>query len=259
MSVNLFGFDCSGTFSILRQSGTQHIEPMVAMQYAMTADVPCLAVALGSLEGYSVALAQGNVLPVGSVEFLRKAMRLACVDEPGNISYPQSLAGYLKRHIELRPAGAVMGHWFIKPTSTKAFTGYVVDTANPDNLNDYDRIQNNVFLSLTPETDVWISEPVVWVSEYRYYVINGQIHGCGRYDDGPDDAPIPNMAVVAEMAAASDDLPIAYSLDVGVLDTGDTALIECNDAWALGFYKGTLSRKDYIKMLLARWQQMFAK
>ena len=52
--------------------------------------------------------------------------------------------------------------------------------------------------------------------------------------------------------------PIAYSLDIGMLDWGEPALVEVNDAWALGFYKGTLSDKDYIEMLYDRWQQLIS-
>jgi hypothetical protein len=47
-------------------------------------------------------------------------------------------------------------------------------------------------------------------------------------------------------------------LDWGELEWGEPALVEVNDAWALGFYKGTLSDKDYIEMLYARWQQLIS-
>lgn len=56
--------------------------------------------------------------------------------------------------------------------------------------------------------------------------------------------------------AGSQDAPAAFSLDIGVLEPGETALIECNDAWALGYYRGTLSHRDYIDMLWRRWDQI---
>lgn len=67
------------------------------------------------------------------------------------------------------------------------------------------------------------------------------------------------MFLVNEMVwalACTKNAPAAFSLDVGVLDTGETALIECNDAWALGYYKGSLAHKDYIRMLWMRWEQL---
>lgn len=247
-------------FSILRQNGTSHMEPRVATQYAMTADVPIKAVRLESLGDHAEALRHGATLPIGSVEFVRKAMALAGVTEPENISYPEPLRPYLRREVRVRTAGSVLGHWFVKPTTTKHFTGFVFDTlGNPDHLSDHDRAQYNVFLSLPPETAVWISEPVTWLSEFRYYVIDGEVRGDGRYDDAPDEMPTPDRFMVGEMAAAMAKVPgapAAFSLDVGVLDSGETALIECNDAWALGYYKGTLSYRDYIMMLWQRWEQL---
>lgn len=234
---------------------------MVAAQYAMTSDAPIKAVCLESLEEHAEALRQGTTVPIGSVEFVRKAMALTGIAEPANISYPEALHPYLRREVRQRAAGSILGHCFIKPTTTKAFTGFVFDTlGNPESLSDHDREQYDAFMGLAPETPVWVSEPVTWLSEIRYYVINGEVQGEARYDDGPDDAPVPDRDLVNEMAwalACSQKSPPAFSLDVGVLDSGETGLIECNDSWALGYYKGTLSHRDYIQMLWMRWEQLF--
>lgn len=247
-------------FSILRQVGTSHIEPMAAAQHAMVADVAINGVRIESLEDHAGALRQGVTVPIGSVEFVRKAMALAGITEPENISYPEPLRPYLRREVQQRRAGGVLGHWFIKPTTTKAFTGFVFDTCgNPDHLSGYDRAQYNAFLELDADTPVWISEPVTWLSEIRYYVIDGEIRGDGRYDDAPDDRPQPERRLVSEMAAAMAEIPgapVAFGLDVGVLDSGETALIECNDGWALGYYKGSCTRKDYVELLWRRWEQL---
>jgi hypothetical protein len=248
-------------FTILSQAGTSHKEPIVAHQYAMTSDTPIASVSFDKLEDYSAALREGATLPIGTVEYIRKAMSIAGIVEPENLTYPDILLPYLRRQVKLLPAGSVIGHWFIKPTTTKAFTGFVFDTlGNPEHLNGYDRIQYQAFLSLPPETPVWVGEPVSWLSEYRYYVIDGQVRGEGRYDDAPDDMPSPDLDLVCEMAAlmaSGPNAPAAFSLDVGVLSSGETALVECNDAWALGLYKGTLTRADYIELLWLRWGQLF--
>lgn len=246
--------------SILRQSGTSHKEPVEAYQYAVTTDTPIASVSINQLEDYAQALRQGATLPIGTVEFLRKAMAISGIVEPDNLSYPEVLRPYLCRQVKLLPAGHVLGHWFIKPTTTKAFTGIVVDTlGNPEHLDGHDRIQYQAFLSMPPEEQVWVAEPVTWLSEYRYYVIDGQVRGNGRYDGATDDMPIPNRELVSEMAslvAREPNAPVAFSLDVGVLNSGETALIECNDAWALGLYKGSMARADYIEMLWRRWSQL---
>jgi len=230
------------------------------MQYAMTADVPIQSARIESIEAHAEALREGTTVPVGSVEFVRAAMALAGIAEPANLSYPEALISYLHRKLEQRTAGSVHGHYFIKPTTTKLFTGFVIDTfGNPDHLSFHDRAQYNAFLSLPPETLVWVSEPVTWLSEFRYYVVDGKVCGKGRYDDGPDNMPDPDEIKVEKMAAlmARDpNAPAAFSIDAGVLDSGETALVECNDAWSLGYYKGTLSHRDYVTMLCRRWKQL---
>jgi hypothetical protein len=248
------------SFSILKQSGIAHIETMIATQYALMTDTPIKTSSIDSIADHADQLKQGNTLPIGSVEFIRKAMGIIGIKEPDNLSYPDALAPYLHRQVSRRRAGNVIGNWFIKPVTTKTFTGFVFDTMkNPETLDCHDRIQYNEFLSLHPNTEVWISEPVKWLSEVRYYLIGDKILGFGRYDDGPDEAPEPDLGTVNAMAkamAASNGAPAAFTLDVGVLDSGETALIECNDAWSIGFYKGTLSRNGYIEMLWERWKQL---
>jgi len=49
-------------------------------------------------------------------------------------------------------------------------------------------------------------------------------------------------------------MPIAYSIDVGILESGETILVECNDGFALGNY-GVPARR-YAEMHRDRWYQM---
>ncbi|MGF6440356.1 ATP-grasp domain-containing protein [Paraburkholderia youngii] len=247
-------------FSILRQAGSSRLEERVAAQYAMMADVPIASVAFDALDDHAAELRRGSTLPVGSVEFVRKGMALAGIAEPENLSYPQGLEPWLHRQVLRRPAGSVRGRCFVKPTTTKAFSGFVRDTAaSLEGLTEHDRAQYDTFEKLDPDTLIWVSAPVTWLSEVRYYVVDGAVLGEGRYDDGPDEMPLPDTEVVKAMVRAvalGPGAPAAFGLDVGVLESGQTALIECNDAWALGYYRGTLGHRDYIEMLWRRWAQL---
>ncbi len=233
---------------------------MVAGHFALVNDIPVKSVCFELLEEHAQALRQGTTVPIGSVEFVRKAMALAGIGEPENFSYPAPLHPYLMRQVSQRMAGSVLGHWFVKPTTTKAFSGFVFDTlGDPAKLCEHEHGQYDVFMALPPDAQVWVSEPVSWLSEFRYYVVDGEVLGQSRYDDGQDTVPVPDRYLVAEMAlvmASSVNAPVAFGLDVGVLESGETALVECNDSWALGYYTGSISHGDYIGMLRRRWEQL---
>ena len=250
-------------FTLLCQRDWGGREERLARQVALIEDIEVLGAGLEEIDRYAAQLAGGTCVPIGTVEFVRRAMGLAGISEPTNLSYPEVLESYLHRRLERSPAGLVMGRWFVKPIATKAFTGFVFDTfADPEDLDAHDRAQCEAFLALEPDAPVWVGEAVTWRSEVRYYVLDGRIVGEGRYDTGPDDALLPVRSVVSEMArrfSASRGAPVAFAIDAGVLDSGTTALVEVNDAWALGFYSGTLEPREYVRILWRRWQQLAAR
>lgn len=246
-------------YAILRQT-LSSAEVRLAVHHAMLTDTEIKAASIEGLGLHAEALRSGRVLPIGSVEFVRMAMEVAGISEPASISYPQVLSNHLHREVRSQAAGNVLGRWFVKPQKTKAFTGFVFDSSmGPGQLPEHEREQLSGFNALPPHEEVWVSEPVVWSSEYRFYVLDGQALAFARYDDGPDSAPMVDESVVAEMLfamASWPDAPCAFSLDVGVLASGETALVECNDAWALGYYGVPLDRGRYIEMLWRRWSQL---
>ncbi len=250
--------------AIIRQIGIQSRETRLAGTVALTRDIPQHNCSIEGLSSIAPALldklASGEALPVGSVEFVRSAMALAGFPEPKNFSYPSALHMHLNREVRQVRAGHVLGHWFVKPVATKAFNGFVFHTLqNPDLLDQHDREQYDAFMRLPPEDRVWISEPVSFVSEIRHYVLDGRVIGLGRYDDGDLLSPLPDVGVVFDMVCRMNEdsrTPVAYALDVGVLSSGETALVEVTDAWSIGYYSGTLLPEDYLRMLWARWQQM---
>lgn len=199
-------------------------------------------------------LLQGAV-PVGSVEYVREGMRLAGIREPANLSYPSGCESYLLRSVWRTPAAdalAMKQTRFIKPTDTKGFTGFVLGSAGLP-LSEHDMEQLSALQALDAATPVWVSDPVVWVSEFRYYISQGSILGYARYDQGDDDdVPEPDMAIVARCIR---DLAIEhpYALDMGVLASGQTALVEVNDAFAIGLYQGALKPLQYAEFLANRW------
>jgi hypothetical protein len=195
-----------------------------------------------------------SAVPVGSVEFVVAVMRARGIDVPPHISYPEELRSFhfLKRKLVEGVFSEVSDqNLFIKPRhEIKGFTGSILRDLDPS-------------LHISDDYPVWISDPVKFVSEWRYYILRGKIVGRGRYDDGDENAPMPDLDLVQDAinACMTGTLPAGCAMDFGVLDTGATALIEVNDGWAIGYYKdgdgNGCSHVDYARLLNARWRELF--
>ena len=132
---------------------------------------------------------------------------------------------------------------FIKPKDRiKKFTGFVIKSI--DDLAKLNLGGDN--------TKIICSDPVVFVSEYRCPVINGEIKDFCFYS-GDSNTSI-DKAVVQEMVKDFVNSPKAYCIDVGVLNTGETALIEVNDAFSVGIY--SMSKELYANLLMTRWNEL---
>ncbi|MBQ69651.1 hypothetical protein CL689_06290 [Candidatus Saccharibacteria bacterium] len=250
-------------FKLLRQSGTNYSDLLVISQVAMLENIQTVNVKLGGLAEHQGRLTSEAELwvPVGSVEFVREAMLVAGIKEPENLSYPEPLMKYLGRSVRKGSLSEVSEPCFIKPQATKLFTGFVYDPAKEvDQYSEHDIEQLMALTEPRAQKDLWISEPVSWSAEFRFYILNGKIAGFGRYDDNEEEWFLPDLDVVNQMLDSWRDLgtlPAACSIDVGVLSGGGgTTLVECNDAWALGYYKGSLNPSNYVQMLAARWIEL---
>jgi len=81
---------------------------------------------------------------------------------------------------------------------------------------------------------VFISDIVNFKSEYRYYIINKNIRGMCHYSGMK---LIPDINIVNKMVEhMGNKLGGSYILDVGILSTGETALVEVNIGFSFGNY-----------------------
>lgn len=166
--------------------------------------------------------------------------------------YPAELSKYLHRNVwkctlgDIRrqiSANDYIAPLFIKPArKLKKFTGCVVET-----MGDMYKVGN-----AGDRLEIICSDPVQWVSEYRVPVVHGEIEDCCFYD-GDKGVPV-DMGEVEKMVHDYITAPWAYCLDVGVLGTGETALVEVNDAFSVGMY--SMSPVVYGDLLTTRWQQL---
>lgn len=173
---------------------------------------------------------------------------------PPNLDYPKELTPFLGRKIERIPLGNVYGLMttyenpkpiFVKSYDQKQITGFVCN-----NFSDF--VMNCTGHDLA--TSVFVSDVVDFKAEFRTYIHKHSIITSLRYKGDYDKAPNKETVEAMLYALRNAKMPIAYSIDVGILADGTTVLVECNDGFALGNY-GVPARK-YAEMHRDRWYQM---
>jgi hypothetical protein len=100
------------------------------------------------------------------------------------------------------------------------------------------------------EPDIYMfSEPIDIVSEYRCFVYNNRLLGINNYSG--DFTIFPDTDTIIEMIGEYTDSPIAYTLDVGVIESGETVIIEVHDFFSCGLY-GFADMKN-LPTMYSRW------
>ena len=190
----------------------------------------------------------------GDMDAMHGAMSQLEIDIPAPNDYPESLTPFLCRRVwkstlgevERRIFAEAAAPVFVKPSARrKNFTGRVVGLSS-----DFMQIG-----AVSRRQEVWCSEVVVWKSEFRVYVVDDEIVGLDHYAGDPDAALDLSTVQQALLAyRSSGEAPSAYGIDFGVLETGESALVEANDGYALGAYK--VAAKPYTDLLVRRWHEL---
>ena len=194
-----------------------------------------------------------ETLVVGDHAVISLAMKRLGLDGMSDC-YPKSLEKYLGRRVwSTTIRGLIsesrfknMTDIFVKPkTKAKLFTGFVLNSNR-----ELWRLDG-----FSGQTELYCSALVDWVSEWRVFVNGGQIVGVRNY--GGDEGILLDMGVVEAAVGdleASDQRTAGYGIDFGVLESGETTLVEWNDGFALGSYG--LEKEVYADLLIARWEEI---
>lgn len=181
---------------------------------------------------------------VGGMLIMRHALNELGI-EPPCFDYPDELIKYRGRNIHTAKIKDLKHEKlpvFIKPTEEKAAKGIIVN-----NWNDFSEYEH-----LDPETDIYCSDVVNFLSEWRCFVRYGKILGIQLYKG---DITYPcDVRVIEEAIKNFKTIPAACSLDFGKTDDGRTLLIEMNDGYAIGCYG--LDDTLYAKFLTSRWAEL---
>lgn len=191
----------------------------------------------------------------GDIDVMFHAMKRLGIEYSYN-DYPESLKPYLHRKVwedelgnirrEIFAEGYLKNPIFIKPKDKlKRFTGFVLETV--DDLANCKGAGN--------QTKVWCSEPVVFIDEFRCYFKRGTKPVIGCYRESFNESNRIKVQQFLNSLILGREFPGAFALDLGTLSTGEVALIEMNDAFSLGLYKGC-SPDFYAKCLIERWNEL---
>ena len=131
---------------------------------------------------------------------------------------------------------------FIKPVEEKTAPGIVLNTWA--DLEDYK--------NQDPDSEIYCSEVVNFISEWRCFVLYGEILDI-RFYYGDRNAECDRSVIDAAVQAYTSK-PAGCAVDFGVTDDGRTLLLEVNDGFSLGTYG--LEDTLYAKLLTARWAEL---
>lgn len=187
-------------------------------------------------------------LIVGYVDDFRAVLSQLSLPVPAEVNYPAELQSFMGRNIwpsTINTIANAPNQWnvFVKPMhSSKKFTGRLVRGMN-DLIGCGDQQE---------DTQVWCSEPVNFVSEWRCFVRYGQILDVRPYRG--DWRQHFDYRIIEQAVKAYENAPKGCALDFGLTDKGQTLLVEVNDGYSLGAY-GLISVM-YAKLLSARWAEL---
>lgn len=219
-----------------------------------------------------------NDFIAGDIDVMFHAMKRLGIEYTYD-DYPECLKPYLHRKIwegelgnvkkELFENAYLKNPIFIKPKDKlKRFTGFVLETV--DDLANCKGAGN--------QTKIWCSEPVTFIDEFRCYIrkhrggldTKYELEAIGNYKGNLIDKEkegyfsdvifkmLDDISYESQKAFENGNnnlFPNAFALDLGILSTGEVALIEMNDAFSLGLYKGC-SPDFYAKCLIQRWGEL---
>lgn len=162
--------------------------------------------------------------------------------------YPSELDEFLYREIKEVCIEEVNDGDFFKPLPEdhKMFSPSVKD----------DTLQCELLLGrIPPGHKVLTTRAVNFVSEYRVYVTRGEILDVCFYKGNP--LEFPSSSVIREMVSLVSSKSVSFSIDVGILESGETALVEMNDFCCLGNYG--LNAREYAFSIANRWDEIYLK
>jgi hypothetical protein len=225
-------------------------DQMLWIRHNLELGLPVKFVSRKQLLRRHIVPATGDIL-AGTIDFVHAGLTSLGKPRPEIDYYPKALEPWFFRKIWKSTKKKVVERLefidepvFVKPADKlKVFTGQV--------------FHESVLLDSTPyKGNVWCSEPIQFISEWRVYVVDSKIRHMGFYG-GVDEMRRPHTDYVNLMILALSNDPDwkwkNYCLDVGVLQNNAVALVEVGLGYAMGGYD--IKGEDYYDMVKGWWNE----
>lgn len=184
----------------------------------------------------------------GNIGDVWEALKVMGLPRPAEIDYPEHLHEFMYRTVEYTTLDTIrdgVRRCFVKPVQQKLFTGLVWSPDDP-----IARLNVAVYPHDTP---VMVTDVMEFLSEYRCFVRNDELIGVKHYRGDWSESLDRSVVEEAVRSGRGKGMPRAYALDMGVLNSHETALVEVNEGYALGSYG--LPSLLYARFLETRWEQ----
>jgi hypothetical protein len=195
--------------------------------------VSCKLVETAQLEDGSVPLSR-STLVAGAIRVVESALNSLGVNLPPADNLPECLTEYRGRSVRKTTWGRLRAETqsngipnplFVKPfRQNKGFPSIAVFSS--DDISGH---------PLNDDDEVLVAEYVVFLTEWRCFVCNGEILQLSHYQGDPLCFPDPDVIRNA-IKDFGDRAPAGYGIDFGVLVGGRTVLVEVNEGYSLGSY-----------------------
>ncbi len=183
---------------------------------------------------------------VGSVEFMKEVFSKigksdVRVPENSNRSFKVMTLGEAKSVSKSGLQKIPRKYIFIKPFDIKLFTGFVLD-----------EMKNMSISNIPDDTKVMVYDAFSdnIKSEWRCYVHRDKVVDIRNYSG--DIFTYPDQIYLIDVIWKNEDkFPIAYTVDIGILESSENVVIEYNDMWAIGNYG--MDNSLYLRLLKDRY------
>jgi len=129
---------------------------------------------------------------------------------------------------------------FIKLQDIKLFTGFVLDQMIHTSISN---IPDDIMVMVYEVFSSSIK------SEFRCYIHRNRVEDVRNYAGDLFCSPDENY--LNSVIRSNKDFPIAYTIDIGILESGENVVIEYNDMWAIGNYG--IPNDLYLRLLKDRY------